>query len=389
MGVRHLFFSISLLSAVFASPLQSQQDPTRTSVIADAQADKAQTLQPYEPTAAERVFLAIKREFIDSPSGFYPLTGTVYKGTGFAAGGGYRFYVHDRTYADAKGLWSWRTSTLMDLAAHSPGHFNDRVDLNLSVGRRDVSNVAFFGIGPNSPDQEVDFPFTESFGGAGVRFRPFGPVVLGSRANFERYEFKADGNSSTVAPGLGQTANYLHLTESAGIDWRPAEGYARSGGLYEVRYNQYDDRHGVLSFDRAASEVVQHFPIFRETWVISTHGLVESLVNERATTPYLLMPSLGGSDTLRGYPAWRFRDRNSLLLQGDFRWIPNRYGMDMALFYDTGKVAGRRSELNFRGLKSDVGAEVRFHGQAQTPLRFGIARGREGWNFIFAGTAAF
>ena len=77
------------------------------------------------------------------------------------------------------------------------------------------------------------------------------------------------------------------------------------------------------------------------------------------------------------------------MLQGEFRWIPNRFGMDMAIFYDTGKVADRRSELNLRGLKKDIGAEVRFHGPVQTPLRFGIARGSEGWNFIFAGTAAF
>src|SRR4029078_10804974 len=140
-------------------------------------------------------------------------------------------------------------------------------------------------------------------------------------------------------------------------------------GLYEVRYHRYADRLDLHSFDRADAGVVQQIPILRETWVISTRGLVQSLVNERSTTPYLLMPSLGGSDTLRGYPAWRFRDRNSLVLQGEFRWISNRFGMDMALFYDTGKVADRRSELNLRGLKKDIGAEVRFHGPVQTPLR--------------------
>src|SRR6478735_1070345 len=41
MAIRHLFLSTSLLIAVFASPLQSQQSATRAEVIADAQADKA------------------------------------------------------------------------------------------------------------------------------------------------------------------------------------------------------------------------------------------------------------------------------------------------------------------------------------------------------------
>ena len=54
--------------------------------------------------------------------------------------------------------------------------------------------------------------------------------------------------------------------------------------------------------------------------------------------PYFLLPSLGSGSTLRGYSSWRFRDRHSLLMSGEFRWIPNRLGLDMAMFYDTGKV---------------------------------------------------
>jgi hypothetical protein len=61
----------------------------------------------------------------------------------------------------------------------------------------------------------------------------------------------------------------------------------------------------------------------------------------------------------------------------------------MAIFYDAGKVAGGRSDLNFKELKSDFGIEMRFHGPATTPLRLGLARGDEGWMLIFSGSAAF
>ena len=57
--------------------------------------------------------------------------------------------------------------------------------------------------------------------------------------------------------------------------------------------------------------------------------------------PYFLLPSLGSGSTLRGYSSWRFRDRHSLLVSGEWRWIPNRMGLDMALFYDAGMVANR------------------------------------------------
>jgi hemolysin activation/secretion protein len=105
--------------------------------------------------------------------------------------------------------------------------------------------------------------------------------------------------------------------------------------------------------------------------------------------PFFLLPSLGSGSTLRGYPSWRFRDRHSLLLSGEWRWIVNRTGLDMAIFYDTGKVAGSRSDLNFSDLTSNVGVGARFHGPKSTPLRIELAHGREGFNLVFSGAAAF
>jgi outer membrane translocation and assembly module TamA len=61
----------------------------------------------------------------------------------------------------------------------------------------------------------------------------------------------------------------------------------------------------------------------------------------------------------------------------------------MAIIFDTGKVTNRRNALDLKRLSNDVGMEVRFHGPAVTPLRLGIARGKEGWHLVFGGSAAF
>jgi outer membrane translocation and assembly module TamA len=61
----------------------------------------------------------------------------------------------------------------------------------------------------------------------------------------------------------------------------------------------------------------------------------------------------------------------------------------MALFYDAGKVTSERSDLNFDGLKSNVGIGIRFHGPLTTPLRIEFAKGDEGWHIVFGGSAAF
>jgi outer membrane translocation and assembly module TamA len=195
--------------------------------------------------------------------------------------------------------------------------------------------------------------------------------------------------SSMTAPGLGANPTYLHSTASGAIDWRPSEGYARRGGLYEIGYHNYTDLDDAYSFDRLDGEVVQHIPILKENWVVSLRGRVQTTLDDKDVVPYFLLPSLGSGSTLRGYGSWRFRDRHSELFSVEWRWIPSRFALDMAIFYDAGKVTSRRSDLGFSGLKGNIGIGARFHGPAATPLRIELARGQEGLNLVFSGGPAF
>jgi len=105
--------------------------------------------------------------------------------------------------------------------------------------------------------------------------------------------------------------------------------------------------------------------------------------------PYFLLPWLGSGSSLRGYGTGRFRDRHSLLMSGEWRWIPSRYALDMALFCDAGTVGRRFKDLKLGDLKYDYGIGIRFHGPEVTPLRFDIAHGSEGWHFVISASAAF
>jgi len=105
--------------------------------------------------------------------------------------------------------------------------------------------------------------------------------------------------------------------------------------------------------------------------------------------PYFLLPWLGSGSTLRGYGTGRFRDRHSLLMTGEWRWIPNRFALDMALFADAGTVAPRFQDLSFDKLKYDYGIGVRLHGPAVTALRFDVAHGSEGWHLVISASAPF
>jgi outer membrane protein assembly factor BamA len=135
--------------------------------------------------------------------------------------------------------------------------------------------------------------------------------------------------------------------------------------------------------------VIQHLPILRETWVLSVRGRVQTTLDEEDVVPYFLLPQLGSGSTLRGYGTGRFRDRHSILTSAEFRWIVNRMAMDMALFYDAGKVTSRREDLDFEGLKSDWGIGARFHGLSTTVLRLEAARGSDGWRLVVSTNSAF
>ena len=136
-------------------------------------------------------------------------------------------------------------------------------------------------------------------------------------------------------------------------------------------------------------EAIQHLPILREAWVLSLHGVVQTAFNKDGQEiPFFMLPSVGGGSSLRGYSSWRFRDKNSMVVQAEWRIMVNRY-LDTAVFYDAGKVTSRTSDLDFNGMKNDYGFGVRFHSPFATPLRIEVARSPEGLSFIFASGASF
>jgi outer membrane protein assembly factor BamA len=191
-------------------------------------------------------------------------------------------------------------------------------------------------------------------------------------------------------PGLGAKVNYLHTQGTIAIDSRTSPDYTRRGVFLGATLHDYSDRDNKFGFRFAQYEAIEHIPILRETWVLSFRQRVQTVYDKGGEqTPFFMMPAVGGGSSLRGFSSWRYRDRNSLLLQAEWRIMVNRY-LDLAVFYDTGKVETRRSDLDFDRLKSDWGAGLRFHGPFSTPLRVDFSHSRESSiSFTFATGASF
>jgi hypothetical protein len=323
----------------------------------------------------------------------------VYHGGGLTLGAGYRQYYGDNTHWYVQGLYSFLNYKLIEGGTESKNHLNRTLSLGSRLGWRDATQVPYYGLGMTlGPDDRTNFRFQQTYAEGHATLRPRRPFVVKGGLAFERWETsEGKGNFPSIetrhtpltAPGLGASPNFIHTQASAGIDWRQSPGYTRRGGLYEVVFHDYHSNSGgAYNFQKLTGEAIQHIPILRETWVLAGRARVETTLNDNDTIPYFLLPALGSGSTLRGFASDRFRDRHSMLMNAEFRWIPS-VAVDMAIFYDAGKVTSRRNDLSFQGLKSDVGFGIRFHGLIATPLRVDVAVGNEGWRLAVSGGPVF
>ena len=101
---------------------------------------------------------------------------------------------------------------------------------------------------------------------------------------------------------------------------------------------------------------------------------------EGSTVPFFLMPTLGGGDFLRGYPTYRFRDRDALALRAEYRWAVHKM-VDVAALYEAGTVAPDASAARLSDMAQSVGGGIRVHTKTSSLLRLDLAHGRDGVQF--------
>ena len=394
--------AVVALTAGAASPLLAQEpEPaTRQLAIEQAQAEKTRTLHPYEVSTAERVMGKVTSILSGTTKKWHPFFDSAYAGGGFTFGAGYAHYLSPYSFVDMRASITAAGYKRAEAEFVAPRLFHRRGSLSLVGGWREATQVAFYGLGiDTTKDRRLNYSFQQPYASGLLTVRPTRRLLL-LRGGLELTQWKEQPGAGTfpsvdtvftrgTLPGLGQTVNYLHSQATVGFDWRTSPGYSRRGGFYGVTFHDYHDRDEASGFQQVDYEAIQHFPILREAWVISLHGLAATTSTDgEQRIPFFMLPSLGSGSTLRGYSSWRFRDRNSLLLQAEWRIMVNRF-FDTAVFYDAGTVADRTADLDLDDLKSDYGIGARFHGPFNTPLRVELAKGNEGLRFVFTTSPVF
>jgi hypothetical protein len=404
MRILRLVGGLTLIFAVtcVARPAAAQEadSQTRRTVIEEAQADKVKILEPYTQTSFEHLMTRVQDILEYRTVTWHPFFQSAAHGSGLPVGVGYVKHVTPFNFVDVRGSYSVYGYKRAEAEFVAPRLFNRRGSLSITGGWGVATQVGFYGVGTDtSVNDRASYGFKEGYGSALLTVWPTRRLfMLGGGFELTRWSpdnargsFRSVESAYTpeTVPGLGSTTTYVHSQATIGLDWRPSPGYARRGGFYAVTAHDYRDRDDHFGFRKVDYEVVQHFPILRESWIISLRGAAETtFTRDGQEVPYYLLPHLGGGSTLRGFDSWRFRGRNKLLLQAEWRIPANRF-LETALFYDAGKVSARTADLDLDGLKSDYGFGLRFHTPFQTVFRVEVARSNERTRLIVSTTPVF
>jgi hypothetical protein len=388
--------SIAIIGGVATSVAAQEPEPTREATIEQAQAEKVEDLHPYVPGKMEGVLNWAEDILVNGVPRWHPFFESAAYGGGFTLGVGYAHHVSPYNMIDVRGSYTILGYKRAEVEFIAPRLFHRRGSLSLLGGWREATQGAFYGLGMNtSLDDRTDFSVRLPDGSATLTLWPTRRFfMLRGGLEFVRWsQGPAKGSSfpsvesvytPASLPGLGARITYVHSQGTAGFDWRTSPGYSRRGGFYGVTLHDYADHDERFGFRQIDYEAIQHVPILREAWVISLRAIARTTYRKTdQQVPFFMLPYVGSGSTMRGFTSHRFRDDNGLTLQAEWRIMVNRF-METAVFYDAGKVAARREDLDLNGLQHDYGLGVRFHGPFSTPLRVEVARSPEGTRLVFA-----
>jgi len=220
--------------------------------------------------------------------------------------------------------------------------------------------INFYGVGDNTrkaDEEKLDQILIRV--GAEIEKQGRRGTYTGVNTSYENYQF-----SDKVPGGIYETSTFVKdkdggqvafLGLSQIIDSRNSNVYTTSGSYIKLNYSYAPDLFGGDNFNGSLFKV--DFRSFKSYSPKSVFGLnVAYQAIQGHSVPFYLLPQLGNDQLMRGYYTGRYRDRNLLAAQAEFRYrvIPR---VAVVGFAGGGTVY---SQLNLKYTKPSYGAGLRY-----------------------------
>jgi hypothetical protein len=400
------FSVIAVVCALGAVPAAAQE--TRADAASQERAAKAQTSTVVqEPGAFQRSFTWVDKKMASAgpgKDGFYPELGGMIPGAGLiSAGPGYRHHLFgDAAVLHVSAAMSPRRYSMMQSRIEWPALLSNHLSIGAGAKYQSFTQINYFGVGPDSDvAAQTDYQLKSLDITGSATVHPADWLSIGGRVGYIRSLDISAGLSSlhpptqdlfdeATAPGLTVQPRYEHADIFVEADTRDVPGYPTRGGTYRVGLSAFHDLDASgQSFRRVDADATHYIPLFHRNWNIALRGRVAlSQTGAGNQVPFYMLPTLGGTNSLRGYSDYRFRDRNAALLSAEYRWPVFRM-MDAALFVDAGRVAATAGGLLHERLDRDYGFGIRLHNETRTFASIDVANGRDGKRIGLSLAASF
>lgn len=249
----------------------------------------------------------------------------------------------------------------------------------------------FFGLGPESREaNRTNYLLDALEFGTEAQWKPAKQLRVGAGVSFVSPRIGVGTDNRFLStervfdpaglPGLRAQSDFVRSDASVSFDWRDNPLHPRLGGFYGARVSDFRDQDlEAFDFRRFEVDLQQYVPLPHKYRALALRAA--AVITDTAggnQVPFFYQPTLGGSQTLRGFREFRFRDRNSLSLTAEYRWEA-WWAMDPAVFVDAGKVAFDRRDLDLNDLEVSYGIGFRVHSNRAFIARLDLAFSREGF----------
>lgn len=321
----------------------------------------------------------------------HPVVGGVASSGGLGVGVGYDSPDEERWYREAEAMLTLRRywSVEGEVGRRS---LSKRSQIGAFGAVRHMPRLDYFGIGPDTVfENRSAFRLRETTVGTRGWFRAAPAVRVGgsvaayipdlgrgahpSVPSIEEMFAPASIPGFDAEPTFGRYrgfVEFMHPGSSTFDTTAELDGYRGTYQLALEAVRDYDT--GRHDFHRWEAEVQQRIPGFKSDHRLTLHGFLAS-TNAGSDVPFYMLYTLGGSGglktfrpdllggdatraTLRGFRNYRFRDRDLVLMQAEYRVPVHRY-VHASVFVDSGQVAPRTSDL-FTDLRTTTGFSLSY-----------------------------
>ena len=253
------------------------------------------------------------------------------------------------------------------------------LDFRVEYDKRIRSN--FFGIGNNSPDN--DLQFTKEFSKLELTLSSaFTPRLIGEFGYrftvYSVYGYNPTwGTITAQTPGAGESLVSL-LTGRIRWDSRDSRIHPRRGfrAFYALEYNP-PALGGDWDFVKHRLEISGYRSMHRNH-ILAARLWLQTV---RGSTPYTEMSKIGDSWTARGYKADRFLDKAMILNSLEYRF-PLYKKLGGVLFTDAGRVFPGLTKFSFASWHSNWGLGLRYY-LTNFVVRMDVGKSNEGTRLFF------